>query len=183
MERKFRRYIEHKIHQPTESEESSISDSDVEILDSRKFVRNFRRLYGRSSIKEREKLRKQWEEIRRIRLEIIEDPQKKISQLLDFFNDITKETEQLIEVKDIIDELKTMVEIQKKQKEVFEKFHNVLSPGLMKGEGRPTRVEQSMREAVVRQMTPFATKFSYQCSEIEALAEKAENTHKVVRNS
>ena len=200
-EKKFRRYVKQKIYEPTESEDSTVSDNETEIFDARTFLRNAQRArrknqeemsrlrqggnVTRSDLedarrafrKDEEKLGKQWRKGVAARSEIIEDPQEKISQLLDFFNDITTETTQLIEVKDIIDELKIMVEIQKKQQEVFKKFLKVLESRWERG------IDQSLEDAEARQMMPFAAKFSYQCSEIEALAEKAENTHRAVRDT
>jgi hypothetical protein len=179
MEKKFLLYVEHKIHEPTESENSSESDSDTGILGSRTFLQNA--LSRTGSGKQREKLEKQWRKSLAIRSVMIEDPQKKISQLLDFFNDITTETAQLIEVKDIIDELKPIVEIQQKQVEVFDKVCKALDSWLTR-EGNSYDLEhQPIREAE-RQMRQFATRFSYQFSEIEALAEKAKNTHTTVRD-
>jgi hypothetical protein len=186
-EHKFRRYIKHKIHEPTESEDSSVGDSDVEILNSRTIRRNFRRLHPTSSGKEREKLRKQWQEIEKkkqeiikIKSEMIQDPRTKILILLGFFNDITTETAQMIETKDIIDQLNPIVEIQKKQVEVYDKFSKGLGSWLIRGGNSREREHQSTREAE-RQMRQFAAKFSFQCSEVEVLVEKAENIHTTVR--
>lgn len=69
---------------------------------------------------------------RKYRMEMVEDPETQISKLLDSFNDITKETSQLIEIKDIIDELDMLGEVQKEQTKVLGDFTAALDRFLSK---------------------------------------------------
>jgi len=58
------------------------------------------------SLEDIKREQKKSEEIRNQRLEMLVDLDKKISEILDSFNNITEETTQLIEIKDIINELR-----------------------------------------------------------------------------
>lgn len=85
------------------------------------------------------------------------DPEKEISRVLYSFNNITQETAQLIEIKDIIDELKIIREVQEEQIKVMEDF---------------TANLDQQREV----MQLFVGHEIHKCREIEALSKKAEDT-------
>lgn len=104
-------------------------------------------------------------EKRMLERQMVADPEKKISELLDKFNNITEETKQLIEVKDIIDELKMIYEIQGEQNTVVRQFADFINGGMDE-----TRLWR------------FVASGEYQRSEIMTLSEKAKETLKAVRH-
>jgi hypothetical protein len=110
-ESKFRKYLESKILKAHETEDNETDDTSNNQSMSRAHMLKEIRGKWRS---ERDK--------RIIEKEMIEDPEQKISDLLDSFNNITEETSQLIEIKDIIDELEIINEVQTEQIKVSTKF-------------------------------------------------------------
>lgn len=153
MEREFRAHIRQRYRILYGDEETDSSDNDGEATlpkkesSSRKMKKGF---YNRQE-----------------RRGLIIDPEEWITRLLDSFNKITEETSQLIEVKDIIDELNMIYEVQKEQARVIEDFAKLLPEDRKKQKDELNRV---------------ATTTKYQYSEIAALSKKADGTLNAVRH-
>lgn len=122
-EREFCDFLWDKNSEVHEDQETDLGDTDEEIFPLR--YREMRRRMPRRRGWRGNRLTP-WEVHQKVLSEMIEDPEKKISKLLDSFNDITKETSQLIEIKDIIDELKMIFEVQEEQMRVLDDFVTAL---------------------------------------------------------
>ncbi|KAH8588879.1 hypothetical protein B0O99DRAFT_746454 [Bisporella sp. PMI_857] len=138
-EMEFRRFLEQKFRKSHGDLETDWSDSDGEMFSSRRRYTRYMR-YTR------------WREHEELKAEMIEDPEKKISELLDSFNNITEETSQLIEVKDIIDELKMILEVQDEQNKVLDDFARALNRFALKDENQKAPVEQSLKNVEVQSL-------------------------------
>jgi hypothetical protein len=148
-----------------------VSDSDFDDYDEDKFWGKYWDKYLTGHDKD-----DQWYEnfrvfrdySRMIHQAMVKDPDKKISELMDAFNNITQETKQLIEIKDIIDELKMILEIQEAQGKVLSDFAKALPDSHRDS-------QETMRQV--------ARTVNHHCAEIAGLSKKAEVTQNAVRES
>jgi len=152
-ETKFRDFLKTRNLKPDASEVDN-DDDEQDLSPVQKFWR------------QNDKDDKEWMEKQDLERKMIEDPEKKISKLLDSFNNITEETKQLIEVKDIIDELNMILEVQTDQLKVITDFRNFSS------------MESSVTDFVMYRLTES---LEYQRSEVNALLNKADDTMKAVK--
>jgi hypothetical protein len=152
-ETKFRDFLKTRNLKPDASEVDN-DDDEQDLSPMQKFWR------------QNDKDDKEWMEKQDLERKMIEDPEKKISKLLDSFNNITEETKQLIEVKDIIDELNMILEVQTDQLKVITDFRNSSS------------MKSNETDFVMYRLTES---LEYQRSEVNALLNKADDTMKAVR--
>jgi flagellar hook-basal body complex protein FliE len=137
-EKQFRLFLKRRFRKSRGDEDTDSSDSDGEpFFSNHLHARRRRRMRWR-----------EWHERPIVAKEMVEDPEKAISALLDSFNNITEETTQLIEVKDIIDELKMIHEVQDEQMRVLGDFTKALNRFVLKDEIQKPPREQSLKTDV-----------------------------------
>ncbi len=167
---KFRKFLWDKYSEVHEDQETDLSDTDEEDLPTRYRYIRWRMIDWWA----------QWKVEQRVKNEMIEDPEKKISKLLDSFNDITKETSQLIEIKDVIDELKIICEVQDDQLKALEGFKIALNTFPLKKASNKVVVEPAENASLFEDMEQFVENGKHRRAEITALSGKAKETLEAV---
>lgn len=155
----FRRFLSDRTRKSLKSKDSDSDDSDDE--EEPTSLKQLRR-----QEKERKERFIDRQIDRQTGAQMIQDPEKKISELLDTFNNITNETAQLIEIKDIIDELKMIYEVYDEQYKVIDSFFKAL--------GKLDDTDIYWDDIPL---------FKYQRAEIITLSKKAEETLAAVRHA
>jgi hypothetical protein len=84
--------------------------------------------------------------IRKRKRQARKDPKKEQIRLLNSFNNITQETTQLIEIKDIKDELGMLIKVLKAQQSTIEAFSMMAPPGTVRKEVLSRTVEKGAEQ-------------------------------------
>lgn len=118
VDKEFYKFLLRRSRKSRKGNAADSDDSGYEVYFNRTQYSRWHRMQMKETWREKERTE--------IKKKMTEDPEKRISELLDSFNNITEETSQLIEVKDIIDELNMISEVQKEQLKIVRKFNRAL---------------------------------------------------------